>query len=86
MSTHRPVMECFVSVGIVVRNDHELLSERLPAVEQELRRRFSDFEILVVDRHSTDGTGTHVRGLLRRLRALRFLACKLQRVVQVGGS
>jgi glycosyltransferase involved in cell wall biosynthesis len=66
-------MECFVSVGIVVRNDHELLSERLPAVEQELRRRFSDFEILVVDRHSTDGTGTHVRGLLRRLRAVRYL-------------
>ena len=50
MSGERPVMECFVSVGVVVRNDRELLSERLAALEEGLRRSFSDFEILVIDR------------------------------------
>lgn len=73
MSGERPVMECFVSVGVVVRNDRELLSERLAALEEGLRRSFSDFEILVIDRHSTDGTGAELRRLLGQLQGVRYL-------------
>ncbi len=73
MTARLPVIECFVSVGIVVHNDRELVLERLPSIEHELRHRFSDFEILIVDRHSTDGTGGDIRGLLSELRGVRYL-------------
>ncbi|MCB0679003.1 MAG: glycosyltransferase [Saprospiraceae bacterium] len=64
-----------VSVIICARNEAPRLRERLPAI---LRQQYSDFEVLVVDHHSTDDTAAVLAGLAGEYPQLRILQAKTE--------
>jgi dolichyl-phosphate beta-glucosyltransferase len=51
----------FISVIVPAFNEEKRLNETLPRLWRSINRRFSSFEIIVVDDGSTDGTGKIVR-------------------------
>ena len=66
-------LECFVSVIWVVQNDLKMLQEHLEPMQQHLEASFSDYEILLVDQRSDDGTADYIDAELKKVPCVRFI-------------
>ncbi|MEX2156211.1 MAG: glycosyltransferase family A protein [Gemmatimonadales bacterium] len=80
-----------VTIGVPVHNNERYLAETL---ESLLAQTFTDFELLICDNASTDGTGAIARGFAARDRRVRYLpsprnvgiAGNFNRVVPLAGG
>lgn len=65
--------DSFVSVVLVTKDDASLIEDLLCKLQRYLANCFVDYEIVVVDQHSSDGTKSIVESLLTRIPSVRFL-------------
>lgn len=66
-------LETFVSVIVVTRNQSNTLEQRLPELQSYMELHFSDYEILIVDQRSDDGTLQKIDILLKKIPCIRFI-------------
>lgn len=72
--------DIMVSVVAILRNQADILPSFVHDLHQVLDSHYSNFEILLVDNGSEDGTATNVKSLLSRYTSLRYL--RLTRVAE----
>lgn len=65
--------EIFVSVVLTVKNQRDALMAFLPSLGQYLQNHYSDFEIVIIDRFSNDGTEQSVAKLLTERQSVRYI-------------
>ena len=66
-------LDCFVSVVAVLNNIESVLETFLKSLHKHLDEHFSDFEILLVDQCSTDGTNKKIEKFLVEIPSIRYL-------------
>lgn len=66
-------LDCFVSVVVVVNNQCETVEAFLKNAHQHLAAHFTDYEIVIIDQCSTDGTSKLVERLLLETPSVRFI-------------
>ncbi|WP_455206794.1 glycosyltransferase [Kaarinaea lacus] len=66
-------LDCFVSVVVVVNNDGKMVEAFLREAQRHLATYFTDYEILIIDQCSTDGTLQLIEQLLREVPSVRFI-------------
>lgn len=67
-------IESFVSVAVVIKNQAERLETFLKEVHKHIEAHFADFEIVLVDQCSSDGTVDVVHRIQETIPSIRFLA------------
>lgn len=82
MNTNEPKLECFVSVVLVARNNLALLQAQLNPLQEYLESHFCDYEILIVDQRSDDGTVQAMDEMLKRIPCVRFIELSFR----IGGD
>lgn len=70
----------FVTVILTVHNQCDSLTTCLPTLSRYLHARYSDFEIVIIDRFSNDATEQSVAKLLTTLQSVRYI--RLGKVVE----
>jgi hypothetical protein len=65
--------DSFVSVAMVTLNDAAFILPRLHELYAYLKETFVDFEIVIVDQHSKDGTAKLIEGELERCTSVRLI-------------
>jgi glycosyltransferase involved in cell wall biosynthesis len=65
--------DSFVSVAMVTANDAEIILPTLRQLHSYLRESFVDFEIVIVDQNSRDGTANLIEGELERCTSVRMI-------------
>lgn len=73
MKSNMNKLESFVSVIWVVQDDLDLLKTQLVPMQQHLEANFSDYEILLVDQRSSDGTAAFIDVELKKIPCVRFI-------------
>ena len=68
-----PVLDIFVSVIAPLRDDAAIVSEYVADVIEVLRRNFANYELILVDDGSKDGTAEAVEAALGRYECIRLL-------------
>lgn len=68
-----PSSECFVSVVAPLRDDLDIVEAFVHEVLDLLRRNYANYELVLVDDGSTDGTVERVREMLARERCIRLI-------------
>lgn len=66
-------LDCFVSVVAVLRNMSSIVEPFLRKMGKHLDQHFSDYEIVLVDQGSEDGTAEEVNALLREIPYVRYI-------------
>ena len=66
-------LDCFVSVVAVLTDAGDIVEAFVRDLHAHLERHFSDYEILLVDRYSSDGTTERVQQLTRELIGIRYI-------------
>ncbi|KPJ92282.1 MAG: hypothetical protein AMJ55_10015 [Gammaproteobacteria bacterium SG8_15] len=73
MASSNPKLDCFVSVVAVLNNMEKALETFLKPLHEHLSEYFTDFEILLVDQCSIDGTNKKIEKYLREIPSIRYL-------------
>lgn len=73
MDTENTKLDCFVSVVAVLSNMESMLGTFLTSLHKHLKEHFTDFEILLVDQSSTDGTNKIIEKYLVEVPSIRYL-------------
>jgi len=68
------LQDIFVSVVVPVRNDVEIIGPFLHALVQLLDKNYTNYEILIVESGSIDGTSAAIKAELLKLECIRFMA------------
>jgi glycosyltransferase involved in cell wall biosynthesis len=66
-------LDCFVSVVAVLRNMSSIVEPFLRRMRKHLDQHFSDYEIVLVDQGSEDGTAEKINALLREIPYVRYI-------------
>jgi glycosyltransferase involved in cell wall biosynthesis len=69
-----PKIDLLISVVVLIRDEAEALPPFVAETHDLLSRRYSNFEILLIDNGSKDDSRQVVTGLLERHKCLRFLS------------
>ena len=80
MSDQKPdnKYECFVSVVSVIENVEDIIQPYLENMERHLDAHFTDYEIVLVDQCSKDGTADIVDELLKKIHSIRYIRLATQ--------
>ena len=70
---HKEKLDCFVSVVAVLRNKRNVVKPFLRNAHKHLDDHFSDYEIVLIDQCSEDGTAEQVDLLLQEIPSVRFI-------------
>ncbi len=65
--------DCFVSVVAVLQDSRDVVEPFLREVQAQLGRSFTDYEIVLIDQHSLDGTVERVEALMREVPSVRLI-------------
>lgn len=65
--------DCFVTVAVVIRDAKKWVASFVRDIYFHLDENFTDYEILLIDQCSTDGTKEEVKSLLKEVPSMRFI-------------
>lgn len=68
-----PVSDTFVSVVLPLRDDGDIVEEVVGETMTVLERNYTNYELVLVDDGSQDGTAERVRELLQKYRCMRYV-------------
>lgn len=66
-------LDCFVSVVAVLRNMSSIVEKFLRSMQRHLDQHFSDYEIVLMDQCSDDGTNEIIDLLLKEIPSVRYI-------------
>lgn len=67
-------LDCFVSVVAVLRNMSSIVEPFVQKMQKHLNQHFSDYEIVLIDQFSDDGTNEKCDLLLKEIPSVRYIA------------
>ena len=65
--------DTFVSVVLVSDNQAETLTNYIAKLEPDLKSRYSDYEIVIIDQNSTDNTKKKLEVILSKYQSIRYI-------------
>lgn len=73
MKKEAKVLERFISVVWVLRDSVDALRAHLQPLQEDLEANFTDYEILLIDQRSHDGTADYIEAQLKAIPSVRFI-------------
>ncbi len=78
------LQDIIISVILVVKNDEDIIKERIVAICDELKKLRTNYELLVLDRASEDNTVKEIQTLHKHLKHIRIVVLSKQYETEIA--